>query len=121
MGFPDENDDRVKQLISTCKKRQVLGGKTYDPDFVEALAEIYTYYRDYCFSGMKIRKTEKEAACSGAHTFTMISLSRALNTAGVKSCRGIDMNSDILDYIYKHYLADRVGDCHDIKSEKDQD
>lgn len=100
MKISKEDQSRLKELIEVCKEKQgeyleVHHGPgswatTYSNEFISAAAEMYLIF-------------EK----SGSY-WPISNLSRALQDAGVRSCRGSSMGIDRTEYLYKTHLKSKI-------------
>lgn len=93
---------RLNELVEICKEKQgeyleahhgpVSWATTYSNEFINAAAEFFF---------------ERSGSC-----WPITNLSRALQDAGVRSCRGSRMGIDRTEYLYKTHLKmkiERIG------------
>ena len=88
-------------LIATCKAKQgeFLPGDhgpgswatTYSHDFVDAASRLYLLYK------------------GRGHRRALRMLASIFRSNNIRSCRGAEMTSDLVDYLYKAHLARRIS------------
>lgn len=90
------NRERERELLAICKSKQgeyhlashpkTSWATMYGSDFVTAAAELYDLYS------------------KGGSVIPRHAMSRAFIAAGIKSCRGSEMNVQRVDYLIKTYI-----------------
>lgn len=98
--FYEKNGARIQQLLSICKEHQGQyleshhgpgsWATTYSNEFIQASAELYEIY-------------------SSCKLFSpLVMLSNSFIEEDIKSCRGVQMTLDRVEYLYNKHLKYKI-------------